>query len=95
MRELADEIIRHVSSAQRELANILESERHIAVRMAQIVHALPAGLREPGAMAPWIEHAETVAKSVCAYLGGLADLQEQSAEQLKLIMKELDGGEEE
>ncbi|MDP4098483.1 nucleoside-diphosphate sugar epimerase [Paenibacillus sp. P96] len=95
MEQKVDEILLHVSHSQQQLARLLETERHVAVRMAQIIHQLPDEDPEFGGLDGLMDSSSEVNKSVIAYLNGLADLQESMAELLERVMKELNGRDEE
>ncbi|MFM9280049.1 nucleoside-diphosphate sugar epimerase [Paenibacillus jiagnxiensis] len=95
MEQKVDEILLHVSQSQQQLTRLLETERHVAVRMAQIIHNLPDEDPEFGNLSGLMDNSSEVNKSVIAYLNGLADLQESMAELLERVMKELNGQDEE
>jgi hypothetical protein len=95
MQQLIDEVVEHLSMSHQQLARILEAERHIAVRMAQIVHAVPDQHPDLGGFDGLLEGAQAVGKNLVAYLNGIAELQETLAEHLTVIVKELGGGESE
>ncbi|MGO4791484.1 nucleoside-diphosphate sugar epimerase [Paenibacillus sp. 2KB_20] len=99
MEKKIDDMVEHLSHSQRQLARILEAQRHAAVRMAQIIHSLPnheiqtseepslggqlLGSRSSGSQV------EQVNSSITAYLNAMADLQQTSADSLEIVMKEL------
>ena len=95
MQHLLDELIHHLSEAHRQAARVLEAERHVAVRMAQIIHAMPDQHPDLGAFDGLMEHSHALGKNLVAYLNNIADLQESMAEHLAAVMKELDGASEE
>ncbi len=95
MQQLIDEVIEHLSVSHQQLARILEAERHIAVRMAQIVQAVPDQHPDFGGFDGLMDSAQAVGKNLVAYLNGIAELQETLAEHLTVIVKELGGGESE
>jgi hypothetical protein len=95
MQHLLDELIHHLSLAHAQAARVLEAERHVAVRMAQIIQALPDQHPDLGAFDGLMEHSRVLGKSIVAYLNNIADLQEAMAEHLAAVMKELDGASEE
>lgn len=95
MEQKVDEILLHVSQSQQQLTRLLETERHVAVRMAQIIHNLPDEDPDFGGLSGLMDNSSEVNKSVIAYLNGLADLQESMAELLERVMKELNGQDEE
>jgi hypothetical protein len=95
MQHLLDELIHHLSEAHVQAARVLEAERHVAVRMAQIIHAMPDQHPELGSIDGLMEHSHALGKSIVAYLNVVAGLQESMAEHLAAVMKELDGAAEE
>ena len=95
MQQLLDEMIEHLSISHQQLARVLEAERHVAVRMAQVIHAMPDQHPDFGGMEGLLERSQTVGKNVVSYLNGIADLQESLAEHLAAVLKEMDGADEE
>lgn len=95
MEQKITEMIAHMSHSHQQMARVIDAERQVAVRMAQIVHAIPDA--EPAfAGTPGIlENTGRINKSVVSYLNAIADLQEAMAENLGLVIKELKGQEEE
>lgn len=89
------DIIVHMAHSHQQMARVLDAERQVAVRMAQIVQAIPdagpAFEGTPGMM----ENTGRINKSVISYLNAIADLQEAMAENLGFVMKELKGHDEE
>lgn len=95
MQHIVTEMIEHMSQSHGQLARILEGKRHVAVRMAQLVHALPDQHPGFGGFEELMDNSEAVTKSVVAYLNGIADLQESLAETLAMVMKEMAANDEE
>jgi len=95
MQQLIDEVVEHLSMSHQQMARILEADRHIAVRMAQIVQAVPDQHPDLGGFDGLLEGAQAIGKNLVAYLNGLAEMQETLADHLTVIVKELDGGESE
>ncbi|MDT3428380.1 hypothetical protein J2Z22_003972 [Paenibacillus forsythiae] len=95
MQNKITKILEHMAHSHEQMARILDAERHVAVRMAQIVHDLPDAEPEFGGSAGVIESAGQVNKNIIAYLNAFADLQEAVAEQVGRVIKELNGQEEE
>ncbi|NMO95233.1 nucleoside-diphosphate sugar epimerase [Paenibacillus lemnae] len=96
MEHKINEIVHHLSHSQQQMARILEAQRHAAVRMAQIIHAMP------DSMVPRVSdteksglHIEQVNGSIASYLNAMADFQQTAADHLEIVMKELRGGENE
>lgn len=88
-------ILQHMAHTHEQMARILDAERHVAVRLSQIVHDLPDAEPDFGDVAGLIESAGGVNKNITAYLNAFADLQEAMAEQVGRVIKELNGQEEE
>lgn len=95
MKHLVNEMIEHMSSSHQHLARVLEAKRHVAVRMAQIVHSLPDQHPEFDGLGGLMDNAHRVTKNVINYLRSIAELQEMMADNLSHIFRELDGNEEE
>lgn len=95
MQHIVSEIIVHISNSQQHMARVLDAKRQVAVRMAQIIHALPDVHPEFEGISGLKEQSATVSKNIVAYLNGLAELEEAMAEQLQHIMKELNDDSEE
>ncbi|TYA10885.1 nucleoside-diphosphate sugar epimerase [Paenibacillus faecis] len=95
MEQKISEIIVHMSNSHQQMARIIDAEREVAVRMAQIVHAIPDGESVFEGTPGLLENTGRVNKSVISYLNAIADLQEAMAENLGLVLKETRGQEEE
>ncbi|AJY73602.1 hypothetical protein [Paenibacillus beijingensis] len=94
MQHHLDQILSDISHMNGQLARILEAKKHEAVRMAQIVHALPDHHPQFKGVPALLDNTAMVNKNIVAYLNSIADLQHTMAEQLSHIMRELDGEEE-
>ncbi|BCG60682.1 MULTISPECIES: nucleoside-diphosphate sugar epimerase [Paenibacillus] len=95
MQNQITNILQHMAHSHEQMARILDAERHVAVRMAQIVHDLPDAEPDFGGTSGIIESAGQVNKNIISYLNAFADLQEAIAEQVGKVIKELIGQEEE
>lgn len=95
MEEKITEIIVHMSNSHEQMARVMDAERQVVVRMAQIVHAIPD--TEPGfeGVPGLIKNTGRINKSVISYLNAIADLQEAMAENLGFVLKELRNQDEE
>ncbi|GGF89858.1 nucleoside-diphosphate sugar epimerase [Paenibacillus aceti] len=95
MEQKITEIITHMSHSHQQMARVIDAERQVAVRMAQVVHAIPD--TEPGfeGVPGLIENSGRVNKSVVSYLNAIADLQEAMAENLGFVLKEMRSQDEE
>ncbi|MFB5267211.1 nucleoside-diphosphate sugar epimerase [Paenibacillus enshidis] len=95
MEQKVNEIMQHISQAQEQLARLLDTERHVTVRMAQIIHNLPDEDPDFGSLEGLMDNSSAVNKSVIDYLNGLADLQDSMAELLERVKKEMNVQDEE
>lgn len=95
MQHIVTEMIEHMSHSQEQITRVLESERHVAVRMAQMVQALPDQHPSFGGFNELMENSHAVTKSVVAYLNSIAELQETMAMTITAVMKEIEGEAEE
>jgi len=95
MEHIVTEIIEHMSRSHEQMARVMEAKRHIAVRMAQMVHALPDHHPDFGGGRELMEQSQSVSKNLVAYLNSIAELQETMAVTLTAVMKELGGEDEE
>jgi len=83
-------IIHYMAQSHVEMAKILEEKRHVAVHMAQLIQHIPD--YPPFHTVDQIaKHSVALTENVAAYLGSLADLQEAIAENLTLVIGELQG----
>lgn len=89
MEEKLTEVIVHISNAHNQMARVIDAERHVAVRMAQIVHSIPDNEPAFDGTDGLIENTGLINKSVTSYLNSIADLEEAIAENLELVIKEL------
>jgi GTP1/Obg family GTP-binding protein len=78
-------MIKHMAVSQQEMAKILEAERHVAVRLAQLVQDIPSfeGIEA------LTEASLTVTKNIAAYLNSLADFEDALADNLVVVLKEV------
>ncbi|SEU18772.1 nucleoside-diphosphate sugar epimerase [Paenibacillus sp. NFR01] len=95
MQTKITKILQHMAHTHEQMARILDAERHVAVRMSQIVHDLPDTEPNFDGFPGLVESAGQVNKNIIAYLNAIADLEEAMAEGVGRVIKELDGQEEE
>ncbi|WP_410515112.1 nucleoside-diphosphate sugar epimerase [Paenibacillus sp. BR2-3] len=95
MQNKITKVLQHMAHTHEQMARILDAERHVAVRMSQIVHDLPDEQPDFGDTSGLIESSGQVNKNIIAYLNALADLEEAMAEGVGRVIKELNGQEEE
>ncbi|WP_253944753.1 nucleoside-diphosphate sugar epimerase [Paenibacillus sp. NEAU-GSW1] len=77
------------------MARIIESKRDVAVRMAEVVKAIPDNHPNFGGTEGLISNSQAVLGSVVSYLNSIADLEETMAMQLTFMLRELGGEDEE
>jgi len=87
MQNITTEIVVHLSQSYQQLARILDAKRHIAMRMAELVHTLPDVHPQLGELDGLLDHSAQVTKSVIGYLNSLADLEDTVAESLTSVMQ--------
>ncbi|AWB45815.1 nucleoside-diphosphate sugar epimerase [Paenibacillus sp. CAA11] len=95
MEQKVTDIITHMAHSHQQMARVLDAERQIAVRMAQIIHELPDKQPEFDGIDGMMESAGRINKSLVSYLNVIADLQEAMAENLTHVMSELKSLEDE
>ncbi|AZK48365.1 nucleoside-diphosphate sugar epimerase [Paenibacillus lentus] len=93
-QKITDMLI-HMSHSHGQIARIIDAERHVVVRIAQIIHAIPDAEPAFDGTDGLVESAGRINKSVVAYLNSIADLEEAMAENLELVIKELKDQDEE
>lgn len=90
MDHIVTEMVEHISRSHEHMARVLEAKRHVAVRMAQMVHALPDSHPDFGTgMEGLMESSLAVTQSVVSYLNSIAELQETIAATVGSVMKEI------
>ncbi|GBK71072.1 MAG: nucleoside-diphosphate sugar epimerase [Paenibacillus macerans] len=95
MEQKITEIIAHMSHSHQQMARVIDAERQVAVRMAQIVHAIPDAEPAFEGTSGILENAGRINKSVISYLNAIADLEEAMAENLGVVIKEMKSQDEE
>lgn len=95
MEQKITEIIVHMAHSHQQMARVIDAERQVAVRMSQIVHAIPDAEPDFEGTSGFLENTGRINKSVISYLNAIADLEEAMAGNLGHVMKELQGSEEE
>ena len=76
-----------------ELARILEAKKHAATHVSRVICGMPERPAAFGDGEAALELALEVTQSIAAYLSSLGDLEEAIADQLEIIMAELNPGE--
>lgn len=89
MQKTVTEMMEHMSHSNCQLARVLEAERHVTVRLSEIVQALPDEKPVFGGLPGLIDNSQAVAQNIVAYLNSFADLQETIAAQLTFVIREL------
>ncbi|ADM71634.1 nucleoside-diphosphate sugar epimerase [Paenibacillus sp. SEL3] len=95
MHNELDDLLIHISHSQQQMSRLLDAERQVVVRMAQIIHELPDEEPRFDGIPGILDSSGQVNKSIVAYLNGIADLQEAMAEMLVRVVKETAYPEEE
>lgn len=95
MEQKITDIIMHMGHSHQQLARVIDAERHVTVRLSEIVNALPDQEPNFDGVEGLMENSLSINKSLISYLNSIADLQEAMAENLTHVMKELNGSEEE
>jgi hypothetical protein len=90
MQRKVTSIIEHMAASHMEIAKILEAKRHIAVRMSEIVHDVPERKPSFENIEILTESSLSITKNIAAYLNSLADLEDALADNLALVMKEVE-----
>lgn len=89
------DIIMHIGHSHQQLARIIDAERHVTVRLSEIVNALPDQGPNFEGVEGLMENSSSINKSLVSYLNSIADLQDAMAENLTHVMSELNGSEDE
>ncbi len=76
------------------LTRILEAKKETTAHVSRVVSGMPSRPAAYGEGEPALEVALEVAQTVAAYLGSLGDLQEAMADNLEIIMAEINKGSE-
>lgn len=95
MQNKVTEIIVHLANSQKHMASVIEAKRHVAVRMAQIIHAIPDQQPSFDGVSGLLEGSGMITKSIVSYLNSIAELQEAIAENLTHVMREMNEQQEE
>ncbi|GGG51640.1 nucleoside-diphosphate sugar epimerase [Paenibacillus radicis (ex Gao et al. 2016)] len=95
MQHLVTEIMAHLSHSHSQMARIVESKRDVAVRMAEVVKAIPDQQPNFGGTEGLLSNSQAVLGSVVSYLNSIADLEETLASQLTFMLRELSAEDEE
>jgi hypothetical protein len=85
-----NQIIEHMAKAHEEMANIIEAKRHVVTHLASLSHHIPHDCPDFGEIASLMEHSLLVTKSVGSYLNSLADLEDALADNLSVVMKQME-----
>lgn len=87
MQELLTEIVIQLSNSHQQMARVLDAKRHVTVRMAHMVQALPDENPQLNGLEGILDSSANVTKSVIAYLNSLADFEEAVAESMTHVVK--------
>ena len=72
-----------------ELARILEAERHVAAHVCKVINAVPDRPDAFGTGQSAVKLSLELTQNIAAYLSSLGDLEEAIADNLELVMGEL------
>ncbi|WP_336788067.1 nucleoside-diphosphate sugar epimerase [Paenibacillus sp. MMO-177] len=89
MQQIVNEIIEHLSHSHQQMARMMDSKRHIVVRMAEVVKAIPDNNPNFGGTDGLLSNTQALLGGVVSYLTTIAELQETLAAQLTLTVREL------
>jgi hypothetical protein len=93
--QLTNQMIAHMAKSYKELSKLMEMQKHVAVHMTQIMHAIPSeGMSFTGTDSI-SERAVDVKRNITSYLNTLAALEDAMADNLSCIFKEINPDEEE
>lgn len=95
MQHVVTVMIEHMSRSHEQMVRVLEAKRHVAVRMSQMVDALPSEYPDFDGMGGLMKSSQAVTSNVVAYLNSLAEFQESLAVSVGVVMREMDSGEQE
>ncbi|XEC93401.1 nucleoside-diphosphate sugar epimerase [Paenibacillus tarimensis] len=89
MEQKITSIIQHMAKSHQELARIIQAKKDVVVQMSAVIQAIPdmhGSFKDVDTVS---ENSIQVAKSVTAYLNGLAELEEAMADNLSDVIKEM------
>lgn len=90
MHRQVTKIIEYMAASQQEMAKILEAKRLIAVRMSRLFQDIPERNPSFEDIEALTENSLVMTKNMAAYLISLADLEDALAENLAVVMKEVE-----
>ncbi|MCM3785874.1 nucleoside-diphosphate sugar epimerase [Neobacillus mesonae] len=89
MQQRLDEMLVHLANSHQQIARVLEAERHVNVRMAEMISVMPDILPHFTDMQGLIDGTGQLNTGIVAYLGHLADLEEMIADSIGHIVREM------
>lgn len=95
MQQKLDEVLAHLAHTHHQVARVLEAERHVNVRMAEMISVMPDMLPHFTDMQGLIDGAGQLNTGIVSYLGNLADLEEMIADSITHIVREMAASDEE
>ncbi|MDG0790585.1 nucleoside-diphosphate sugar epimerase [Cohnella ginsengisoli] len=95
MQNFLTEVAVHLSHSHQHMARIMDAKRQVAVRMSQMITALPDMHPDLNGLDGLLGGSADVTKSIIAYVVGLADMHDALADSLKQIVKAADIPDEE
>ncbi|SFE48078.1 hypothetical protein SAMN05216378_3265 [Paenibacillus catalpae] len=95
LQQIVNEIIEHLSHSHNQMARMIDSKRHVVVRMAEVVKAIPDNNPNFGGTEGLLTNTQSLLGGIVSYLNTIAELQETLAAQLTFTVRELRLEEEE
>ncbi|MBD7969730.1 nucleoside-diphosphate sugar epimerase [Paenibacillus gallinarum] len=95
MQNKLDEMLAHMAHAHQQVARVLDAEREVNVRMAELMNEMPDLLPHFTDAQGLLDGSGSINAGIVAYLSGLADLQEMMADSISHLVKELAVADEE
>lgn len=95
MQNKLDEMLAHMAHAHQQVARVLDAEREVNVRMAELMNEMPDLMPQFADAQGLLDGSASVNAGIVAYLSGLAELQEMIADSISHLVKELAVADEE
>lgn len=84
-------IIQYLAESHVEMSKIMEEKRHIAVHMSQLIQQIP-DYSAFKSLEQTCKNSMDITENLTAYLNSISELEEAIAENLTLVMKEMNAG---
>jgi hypothetical protein len=89
LQQIVNEIIEHLSHSHHQMARMIDSKRHVVVRMAEVVKTIPDKDPNFGGTDGLLSNTQSLLGGIVSYLTTIAELQETLAAQLTFTVREL------